>query len=284
MKRSVKAFTLVEVIVVLVILAILAAILVPVLFGFIDESKAKVCQSHRAQLQRGYYAQYIIDSQGGSVPLTSPEATLATAAKNEFDGAAGGTKLTGICPKGGTYSVIFGENGVIAVKCSVHSEGYAFTPDKYGAYLSQLFLAGSDFFSDYFAKEGITGFGDIITNGYISTGSNYKGRVFMNDFKEFLGDSAKDIPQGSSDTTKYQDFRYGTTITKGDDGKYYATINSVSFKRGSYGYIQFANGNVYQVHNDYFAGSNFKSYANSEEALKSLMASDPKKILVYEGE
>ena len=109
-KRSQKAvlqnggFTLIEIIIVLLILAVLVAVAVPSLVGYIDNTKAQVCETNRRTLER-YYEYF---------RQLHPEATLASFMAGDFDDLADDIGDVQ-CPSGGIYSV---EDGHIV--CSVH--------------------------------------------------------------------------------------------------------------------------------------------------------------------
>lgn len=95
-----KGFTLVELLVVLVILAILAAAVIPSMFGFIDESKKKLCEVNRLMIIRGWNYQQVLN----------PSMTLQA----YFD-SDDGYKDGAVCPSGGNYTVSGN-----TVTCDIH--------------------------------------------------------------------------------------------------------------------------------------------------------------------
>ena len=108
-----KGFTLIELIVVIVIIGILAAIIVPRLSGFTDTSKARVCESNRATLER-HYAYCIAN---GNAPITNGETIVEYLTKfpNNIISADYNP-----CPSGGviTWEI---EAGDLILSCSIAS-------------------------------------------------------------------------------------------------------------------------------------------------------------------
>ncbi len=103
-------FTLMELIVAIAILGILSAILVPTVHGFILESQKKTCLTNIRTSERMLQA---YASDGGAF---DPDGT----ADFQFLIDA---KLIGaapVCPSGGTYSWVRGDDGIDSLVCSVH--------------------------------------------------------------------------------------------------------------------------------------------------------------------
>ncbi len=101
--KNTKGFTLAEIIVVLVILAILAAFSIPVLLGFVNDSREKMCMSNRGIVTR-YYGMWIYAEKGNVHTDKNFSEYLL-----KFDGE--------LCPDGGTYSWLKERN---LTTCSKH--------------------------------------------------------------------------------------------------------------------------------------------------------------------
>lgn len=109
MRKNIKAFTLIEVIVVLAILAILATIGVSVFFGLEDTSGEKVCLSQSINAKR---LLEIYTSSGVEYEVDGVNGT-------DFLVEAGLLSEPYVCPDGGEYSWTV-EDERVSLVCSVH--------------------------------------------------------------------------------------------------------------------------------------------------------------------
>lgn len=112
-----NGFTLIELIVVVAILGILAIVLIPVFNGMTERASAQVCEFNMAQLNEMYYTETIIDRKRPA------DIMLKTAAIN-VRGDSDGQKVTGVCPNGGTYTVVFASDGhtIQSITCDKHKK------------------------------------------------------------------------------------------------------------------------------------------------------------------
>lgn len=100
-KSFLDGFTLVEIIVVLVILAVLAAFTIPAMLGWVSNSREKLCQIARYDIQRYYKTQAV-----GDRPMSADDAKMALqkAVVNSYGADdLSGTDAINICPSGGKY-------------------------------------------------------------------------------------------------------------------------------------------------------------------------------------
>lgn len=96
-----KGFTLVEIIVTLVILAVLAAFTIPAMLGWVSNSREKLCQIARYDIQRYYKTQAV-----GDRPMSADDAKMALqkAVVNSYGADdLSDMKAINICPSGGEY-------------------------------------------------------------------------------------------------------------------------------------------------------------------------------------
>lgn len=100
-KDESAGFTLVEIIVTLVILAVLAAFTIPAMLGWVSNSREKLCQIARYDIQRYYKTQAV-----GDRPMSADDAKMALqkAVVNSYGADdLSGTDAINICPSGGKY-------------------------------------------------------------------------------------------------------------------------------------------------------------------------------------
>ncbi|MFV0550424.1 MAG: prepilin-type N-terminal cleavage/methylation domain-containing protein [Anaerorhabdus sp.] len=102
-----RGFTLIELIVVIAVLAVLALLLVPQITGYIEESKARTCESNRKLVER---ALIISKAQDEDTVIT----TLDELAHNNNGYYTGGK----VCPDGNQNITIKGTK----VSCSKHGD------------------------------------------------------------------------------------------------------------------------------------------------------------------
>lgn len=111
MNEGAGGFTLVELIVVLVILSILAAVAVPAVTGFIDDGKAKECQTQMealaADIATAKMSYEVGDETGGTFDIGTYIASAGELGK---------------CPSGGEYSVDTTDASQMVLTCSLHGE------------------------------------------------------------------------------------------------------------------------------------------------------------------
>ena len=91
MKRMMKGFTLVEIMIVVAIIAILAAVAIPNFISYRKQSQATACIANMKQIQSAKEMWYMNSS-------TDPALT-------DLVGSDKKIKTTPICPAGGTYTV-----------------------------------------------------------------------------------------------------------------------------------------------------------------------------------
>jgi len=116
--RGRRAFTLVELLVVVLILAILMAVALPLYLDAVQQSEIRTCQANMQTIANAAQAYKVKDTNHtfGTLPVS---------------GAAIGQRYTDLqatptCPKGGTYTVAAEGTG-IRISCSVEGHG-SFVP------------------------------------------------------------------------------------------------------------------------------------------------------------
>ena len=108
MKQKKNAgYTLIELIVVIAILAIIVGIVVKVYVGHVEKSRAAACASNRDELYSEISTEYTAEEYS----------SLKLAFIGVMDERYNGREL---CPSGGVYSWVDGENGMEQITCSVH--------------------------------------------------------------------------------------------------------------------------------------------------------------------
>ena len=91
MKKMLKGFTLVEIMIVVAIIAILAAVAIPNFISYRKQSQATACVANLKQIQAAKEMWYMNSS-------TDPQLTDLVGSEKKI-------KTTPICPAGGTYTV-----------------------------------------------------------------------------------------------------------------------------------------------------------------------------------
>lgn len=109
-----KAFTLVELIVVIAILSILSAIAVPRFSGYIAKSRTAVCDTDRSTVQR-MYSTYVAMGNNEIVKTENALSLLANA--NLLSAQAT------LCPDGGEIDLVPNADGTVSAVCTFHSAG-----------------------------------------------------------------------------------------------------------------------------------------------------------------
>ncbi len=125
--RRKGGFTLVELIVVLVLLAVLSAVAVPTYLGYVDDNKAKQCETHRKALASRLEE---MSAMGSDIELTDemingdengcPAGGTYTLSGTE-DGSAINSK-TITCDKHGSTTVMLKNNSQVTAKSSTETE------------------------------------------------------------------------------------------------------------------------------------------------------------------
>ncbi len=119
-KRACNGFTLVEMIVVLVILSIVSAVAVPSVLGYIDDGKAKKCNSQVSALAADIATEKLSFEVNGSGDDDGAE--FGVAEINQYIANDAGD--LGKCPAGGVYQAkLDAETSQIEISCSVHGNG-----------------------------------------------------------------------------------------------------------------------------------------------------------------
>ena len=105
MKKMLKGFTLVEIMIVVAIIAILAAVAIPNFIKYRNESQKSACISNMKQLQTAGEQWCIVNS------------ATATPQMTELCGSDKYLKTTPVCPYAKESYTIANESGVVKVTC-----------------------------------------------------------------------------------------------------------------------------------------------------------------------
>ena len=106
MKRMLKGFTLIEIMIVVAIIAILAAVAIPNFVKYRNESQRASCISNMKQLQTAG-EQWLMSHPGTTAPTTA-----------DLCGSTLYIKKTPVCPKSSAAYTITLENDAIGVTCA----------------------------------------------------------------------------------------------------------------------------------------------------------------------
>lgn len=116
MDKKQTGFTLTEIIVTLVILAVLAAAAIPFAVGYVDHSKASLCQTNILGISRQYRNWAALDP-----PKDDRDSVdfMKKIIRQMYDLTEGADGFDKICPGGGVYTVSM-EGGQVVVTCDKH--------------------------------------------------------------------------------------------------------------------------------------------------------------------
>ena len=116
--RCRRAFTLVEMLIVIVVIGILAGIYLLAAEPSIERARATDCLSDRTTIKHQYY---IMRSENGYNSEDFAEAVKKDLGRSNVEGD--GSTFSNICRDGGVYTCSMDEYGRFSVVCSVHNAG-----------------------------------------------------------------------------------------------------------------------------------------------------------------
>ena len=243
MLKNKNGFSLMELLIVIGIVALLAGLAIPMLSSTKEDSKTIACNYNQQFIEQSYKMHLLIGDRY----------TLKEILELEFNGP------NDKCPADGTYSVLTASVNEVHINCSFHgSPRFNFNFDVSSVAtiqnnLSQL-ISGMQGFADSIKSSGyllVSG-----TNGGVITptpGNNNKlknpanGRdtdiLMVAEALNYFGESSNVLV----DNKVVPNYR----VALDKDQK----VLSVSYKKGAYGYIIFADGSMYKLDNYFYLGS-----------------------------
>jgi type IV pilus assembly protein PilA len=105
MKKMLKGFTLVEIMIVVAIIAILAAVAIPNFIKYRNESQKSTCISNMKQLQTAGEQWCMVNNATATPPIT------------DLCGSDKYVKTTPVCPYAGEAYTVGNDSGIVTVTC-----------------------------------------------------------------------------------------------------------------------------------------------------------------------
>ena len=247
--KSKKGFTLVELLIVIAVIGVLSAVAIPVFTGNLEQARLKVC-AYNVQIIYRSHAVHELLGEGLS---------LADVLHIEYhDGE-------GLCPSGGTYSVtVESLGGKEILRCSVHGRPdytfeYSGTDEGAINSLGLLYTAAADYLTNFVKANNYrlnsSGAASSISISptmqqqilsYNGSGWSLSGILIRDTLADYLGnDTIFGVDADGRLTISNLRIAYDADMN----------VISVSYKKGNYGYVEYADGSMYKL-------SNAKIYAS----------------------